>query len=355
MIKSYFLTGLLFLATSVFVSAQKLRAKVSSGAHLVRWSADWSVFRNQTISVESLDGSKHHIYTTNSPRAINTNAMNVPNIDSHFNQEENVIVYVVQPDFNISWKSNGISAVVNSGSHLIKETNWRPYIDKTILVEEPDGRNKMIFTTKTSRDMNPNAMHVPNLEKYFEQGTYVHVYITDENAGYNDIITVSNNTNKEKAGAAIHLTSYKKDNPGPKIKNSLYYANGNKSKSSLILSSYWEGYKNEIEIANGLVTVDGKIIAEEIKIQMVDAPDYVFQPDYNLKTIDEVESFVNENKHLPDVPSAKDFEENGVDQSKMNKLLLQKIEELTLYMIDANKRMEKLETENKKMKELLNN
>ena len=101
------------------------------------------------------------------------------------------------------------------------------------------------------------------------------------------------------------------------------------------------------------LVVDGKIIAEEVKIQAVPSSDYVFDPEYNLRSIDEVEKFIFENKHLPDIPSAKEFQENGVGLGEMDNMLLQKIEELTLYMIDMKKQMDQLKEENLRLKETI--
>ena len=81
--------------------------------------------------------------------------------------------------------------------------------------------------------------------------------------------------------------------------------------------------------------VAGTIRATEIKVEAQTA-DFVFQPDYKLRSLNEVEQFVKENKHLPEIPSAKEMEVNGVNLAEMNKLLLQKIEELTLYSIKLN-------------------
>lgn len=73
--------------------------------------------------------------------------------------------------------------------------------------------------------------------------------------------------------------------------------------------------------------------------------DFVFDKDYALKTIPEVEEFISENNHLPDVPSAKQVAEEGYSQHDMNKVLLQKIEELTLYTIQQQKEIQELKTE----------
>jgi hypothetical protein len=82
--------------------------------------------------------------------------------------------------------------------------------------------------------------------------------------------------------------------------------------------------------------VNGIIRATEVKVMAYTA-DFVFDKDYDLRALDEVETFIKENKHLPDVPSATQMEEDGIGLSEMNKLLLQKIEELTLYMIELKK------------------
>ena len=67
--------------------------------------------------------------------------------------------------------------------------------------------------------------------------------------------------------------------------------------------------------------------------------------------MEEVENFIKENNHLPDIPSEKEVLENGIQVGEMNAKLLQKIEELTLYMIEMNKRMKSIEVENMELKD----
>jgi len=71
--------------------------------------------------------------------------------------------------------------------------------------------------------------------------------------------------------------------------------------------------------------------------------DYVFLPDYQLPTLQEVERHIREKGHLKDIPSEKEVEKEGVDLGEMNKKLLAKVEELTLYLIEQNKKLEALE------------
>ncbi|AXT61364.1 shufflon system plasmid conjugative transfer pilus tip adhesin PilV [Aquimarina sp. AD10] len=99
------------------------------------------------------------------------------------------------------------------------------------------------------------------------------------------------------------------------------------------------------------LTVKGKIHAEEVKIDLsVPAPDYVFKKEYNLLSIAEVQQHIKDNGHLPNIPSAKEMEKNGVELGIMNMKLLEKIEELTLYTIDQEKRLKDQEAEIQNLK-----
>ncbi|MFV1883194.1 MAG: hypothetical protein ACMZ7B_01695 [Balneola sp.] len=95
------------------------------------------------------------------------------------------------------------------------------------------------------------------------------------------------------------------------------------------------------------LTVKGKIHSEEVIVDLnVPGPDYVFEEDYALPSLSELEAFIKANKHLPEVPSAKEMEENGIVLGEMNMLLLKKMEEMTLYMIHAQKEIESLKKTN---------
>ena len=85
------------------------------------------------------------------------------------------------------------------------------------------------------------------------------------------------------------------------------------------------------------LTVKGDIHAEEVKVDLnVPGPDYVFDEDYNLRSLEDLQNYIRENKHLPEVPSAKEMEANGIDLGVMNLLLLKKVEELTLHLIQQS-------------------
>jgi len=94
----------------------------------------------------------------------------------------------------------------------------------------------------------------------------------------------------------------------------------------------------------GNTQINGTICAEEIYVQLTPCwPDYVFSKDYKLLPLVDVEQFIKENKHLPNIPSSAEVEANGVELGAMNAILLQKVEELTLYIIQMEKRVAELE------------
>lgn len=85
------------------------------------------------------------------------------------------------------------------------------------------------------------------------------------------------------------------------------------------------------------LAVAGSVIAESVKVSLKSAwPDYVFASEYPLPALTEVKSYVNQNQHLPDIPSAKEVSEKGIDLGVMNAKLLKKVEELTLYLIEKD-------------------
>lgn len=97
------------------------------------------------------------------------------------------------------------------------------------------------------------------------------------------------------------------------------------------------------------LSVNGTIWATEIKVSLSDGADWVFDDDYALPSLEEVEAFIENNKHLPEIPSAEEFRQHDLNVAEMDNKLLQKIEELTIYLIEQNK---KLTSANEKIEEL---
>jgi len=165
-----------------------------------------------------------------------------------------------------------------------------------------------------------------------------------------------NLTNAPGAGASISFSSYDLGHIGPKISSYLDFANGAASSSRLILSSYNNGYMNEITLVGGRVgigtssprealSVNGSARAKEITVETANWPDYVFKPSYKLQPLEEIKAYINQNHHLPETPSEKEITEKGLNIGEINKLLMKKVEELTLYLIENKEALKEQQCE----------
>jgi len=108
---------------------------------------------------------------------------------------------------------------------------------------------------------------------------------------------------------------------------------GNVGIGSTTVSSKLHVTGGDIRVTTGSFIDDGVTLT---------APDYVFEPGYNMKSLEEVEAYVNQNYHLPGVPSRAEFKRDGIRLTELSFNLLEKVEELTLYSIDQNKKLKEL-------------
>ncbi|MEJ5091521.1 hypothetical protein GEO21_15890 [Sphingobacterium faecium] len=186
---------------------------------------------------------------------------------------------------------------------------------------------------------------------------------------YSDIALSVNNPNDVPNAKPISwLISYRKDAHFSGTRNGMsmeFYAikkGGGylaplsfKPNGDVILASPQQAQSGNVGI--GIVdpkeklVVKGKILAEEIKVQAINWPDYVFKPEYQLPSLGETEKFIKANGHLPEIPKATEVEANGVSLGEMNKILVKKVEELTLHLIEKdqevklqNQRISEIET-----------
>jgi hypothetical protein len=95
------------------------------------------------------------------------------------------------------------------------------------------------------------------------------------------------------------------------------------------------------------LSVNGKIRSKEVKVETANWPDYVFKPSYQLTPLSEVKLYIDKNQHLPEMPSEQEIAKNGQNLGEINKLLVKKIEELTLYLITLENRVKELEKKDK--------
>jgi len=128
----------------------------------------------------------------------------------------------------------------------------------------------------------------------------------------------------------------------------------------------WHGNDNSFEPTIGLtydqkvgigtsnpqakLAVNGDIFAKKIKVTQTGWSDFVFLPSYQLPKLAEIEQYIQQHHHLPEIPSASEVEKNGLDLGQNQAGLLQKIEELTLYIINMNKEVESLKKQVSELK-----
>nr|MBU3859004.1 hypothetical protein [Flavobacterium sp. MC2016-06] len=100
--------------------------------------------------------------------------------------------------------------------------------------------------------------------------------------------------------------------------------------------------------------VNGTIHSKEVKIDMIGWSDFVFKKEYNLPKLEDLEKHIIEKGHLENIPSEEEVLKNGINLGEMNAKLLQKIEELTLYAIEQNKKINELQKENERFSDIEN-
>ena len=99
------------------------------------------------------------------------------------------------------------------------------------------------------------------------------------------------------------------------------------------------------ETPDAKLAVNGVIHSKEVKVDLVGWPDYVFDDKYSLMSLDDLRAFVDANHHLPGVPSASDVSvAEGVEVGEMQRLLMEKVEELTLYILRQDEKIRQLES-----------
>jgi hypothetical protein len=241
-----------------------------------------------------------------------------------------------------SYRNNPITPI--SGFHL----QAPDYAGSTVTIERTNGYTpSLVLKTSTT-----TVLPTPNLG-LLSGVIYGQIVFTGANGG--TIGTATSNY-----GAYIAATTTEQWTPTANGTKLDFYTTKNQTKtvvSALTLNQDGSTSVNGNLMAVGTVgigiapqtgyslAVNGGIVATSVKVEITSGgifPDYVFKKDYNLRSLKEVEAYVNANSHLPEVPSAAEVAKSGINVADMDATLLKKVEELTLYMIQQQKEIEAL-------------
>jgi hypothetical protein len=198
-------------------------------------------------------------------------------------------------------------------------------------------------------------------------GTNLDIYNSQDTSGLASVLRLESYTNTSNEGPGIDFVSrWIGAYPNWVVGRigSIYDTSGGSNRGALVFytnndNNANEGISGTSEkmriLGNGNVgigttnpgsyklAVEGKIGAREVVVTEASWADHVFEESYNLPSLNNVESYIKENKHLPDIPSAKEVEEEGLSIAEMMKKQMQKIEELMLYVIQLQKKNNELE------------
>ena len=130
--------------------------------------------------------------------------------------------------------------------------------------------------------------------------------------------------------------------------NGMYIKSGSVDKYGLKVevlaaSNALEIYNTSSILKQFKVTGNGEVYARRYTTTLTNIPDYVFKEGYNLMPLNDLKTFINTQQHLPNIPSENEFQKEGVDLGELNRLLLEKVEELTLYILQLEERISKIE------------
>ena len=160
--------------------------------------------------------------------------------------------------------------------------------------------------------------------------------------GYRIQMAVDNSfTNGEKAYVEIAAADPNNSGGG-------FISLGTEGQDRLVVTSLGNVGIGAIDTKGYKLAVAGSAIATSVTVKMQGLwPDYVFEESYRPQSLEELELYVKQNKHLPEIPTATEVKNDGLDLGKINAQLLKKIEELTIILIDQNKRLKVLEKNTK--------
>jgi hypothetical protein len=244
----------------------------------------------------------------------------------------------------IQARNNGLASDLflqaNGGKTQIGNTNWLSIEveNTTIQAYNVATPSELIVQPNGKTRIGGNSDVFANTKFQISEG--VDAGLPDNTSGYM-MIGLSNSTN-----VAFDNNEIQARNNGAAGDLFLQNDGGNLLLCGLEQGSVGIGIVSAASIPLGyMLAVDGKIISEEVKVQMSGSwPDYVFANNYKLRPLSELRKFITENKHLPGIPPAAEVEKNGIELGDMQKRMMEKIEELTLYILKLEDEIQKIKS-----------
>jgi len=261
----------------------------------------------------------------------------------------NRTINISRPDIHVNrdWLAHGIASITAIGNGWGSSGNSISLNNFTNGYEQATNKSKVIsFIGRVVSDSGTN-----NIIVFLRGGTTY----------YTDGIVASNTGSYQDPSGYHNLSAVSINDPLYNLPKGTYYSNYDITAKTVEFTASANGNVG-IGINNPQYKLDvnGTIHSREVKVDLIGWPDYVFKSNYDLLTLEEVEKHIKEKGYLPNVPSEKEVLENGVNLGDNQKILLQKIEELTLYSIEQHKqiktqseKIQQLESENTQIKSLL--
>ncbi len=235
--------------------------------------------------------------------------------------------------------SPGCSTLSTTDYRIVRTGN---YPNANLSFTKGGGREYLRFTSNNSEDRIGIMENNPDESIHLGATTKIQRTVNG-GSSYNLIIntkgTDANNVNSTKA-----LSIYRQIGSQVDQDRIVLFSDGN----AIFKGKVGIGIDNPPSYAT--LAVNGVICSKESRVSLVNPcwPDFVFEPTYELIPLNKLEAYIKANQHLPGIPSAQEVEREGIELGKMNALLLQKIEEMTLHMITLQKQIDELKAKTAK-------
>jgi hypothetical protein len=178
------------------------------------------------------------------------------------------------------------------------------------------------------------------------------VYLRGGTLYYYTGAEIISNTGSYQDAAGLSLSTVSINDPLYNLPKGIYYGSFDINAKTSNFSVLDNGNMG-LGVSNptNKLDVNGMVHAKEVKVDLQNWPDYVFENGYKLNSLDEIEKYIMQKGHLPNIPSAEEVAEKGINLGEMNAKLLEKIEELTLYSIEQNKKITSQDQQLKQLQE----